>query len=121
MAEIRHISKGSTLFKEGDTPDNMYVVKTGGFDIFKLINGQSIKVSEAGENQLIGEMALFDLQPRSATLIANQDSSVVVLSYVNLLDQMDKLPNWVKIVMKTLSENLRRTTEQLSILNSKNK
>ncbi len=113
MAEIRNIPKDTVLFYEGETPDNMYVVKSGGFDILKSINGQNIKIQEAIEGQLIGEMALFDLKPRSASIKANQDSVVVVLSYVNLLDQMDKLPSWVKIVMKTLAENLRKTNEQL--------
>ena len=114
MAEVREIPAGTTLFYEGEIPDNMYVVKKGGFDIIKKIDGNDIKVSEAKEGQLIGEMALFDLKPRSATIKSNQDSSVVVLPYVNLLDQLDKLPAWVKIVMRTLSDNLRKTTDQLS-------
>lgn len=114
MAEVRDIPKDTVLFFEGEIPDNMYVVKKGGFDIIKKIDGKEITVSQAAEGQLIGEMALFDLKPRSATIKANQDSSVVVLPYVNLLDQLEKLPAWVKIVMRTLSENLRRTTEQLS-------
>lgn len=114
MAEIRQISKDTILFHDGEIPDNMYVIKTGGFDIIKKIDGKDVKVSEAVEGQLIGEMALFDLKPRSATVKANQDSSVVVLPYVNLLDQLEKLPAWVKVVMRTLSDNLRKTTEQLS-------
>ncbi|MFN3454546.1 MAG: Crp/Fnr family transcriptional regulator [Pseudobdellovibrio sp.] len=113
MAELRDVSKDTILFHEGEIPDNMYVVKSGSFEIIKKINGQDIKVSEAKEGQLIGEMALFDLKPRSATIKASEDSVVVVLPYVNLLDQMDKLPSWVKIVMKTLAENLRITTEKL--------
>ena len=43
MAEIRNISQGYTLFSEGEIPDNMYVVKSGSFDIFKKINDQEIK------------------------------------------------------------------------------
>lgn len=114
MAEVRDIPKDTILFYEGEIPDNMYVVKKGSFDIIKKIDGKDVKVSEAKEGQLIGEMALFDLKPRSATIKANQDSAVVVLPYVNLLDQLEKLPAWVKIVMRTLSDNLRKTTEQLS-------
>ncbi|WP_409477227.1 Crp/Fnr family transcriptional regulator [Pseudobdellovibrio sp. HCB154] len=113
MAEVRDIPKDTILFYEGEIPDNMYVVKKGAFDIIKKIDGKDVKVSEAKEGQLIGEMALFDLKPRSATIKANQDSAVVVLPYVNLLDQLEKLPAWVKIVMRTLSDNLRKTTEQL--------
>lgn len=114
MAEIRDIPKDTIVFYEGEIPDNMYVVKKGGFDIIVKLDGKEVKVSEAKEGQLIGEMALFDLKPRSATIKANQDSSVVVLPYVNLLDQLDKLPAWVKIVMRTLSENLRSANEKLA-------
>lgn len=114
MAEIREIPKDTVLFYDGEIPDNMYVIKSGGFDVIKKINGTDVKISEAIEGQLIGEMALFDLKPRSATIKANQDSTVVVLPYVNLLDQLEKLPAWVKIVMRTLSDNLRKTNEQLT-------
>ena len=72
------------------------------------------------QGELLGEMALFDLKPRSATIKSIEDSVVVVLPYVNLLDQMDKLPEWVKIVMRTLSEKLRVTTERLLLAEKKN-
>jgi len=113
MAEIRSIAKDTILFYEGDMPDNMYVVQSGRFEIIKKVDGNPVVISEAKQGQLIGEMALFDLKPRSATLRAAEDSMVVVLPYVNLLDQMDKLPEWVKILMRTLSDNLRKTTEAL--------
>jgi len=113
MAEIRNIPKDSILFYEGDMPDNMYVVKSGAFEIIKKVNGLPVVISEAKTGQLIGEMALFDLKPRSATIRAAEDCVVVVLPYVNLLDQMDKLPEWVKILVRTLSDNLRKTTETL--------
>jgi len=113
MAEIRQISKDTILFYEGDMPDNMYVVQSGTFEIIKKVDGAPVIINEAKAGQLIGEMALFDLRPRSATIRAAEDGMVVVLPYVNLLDQMDKLPEWVKVVMRTLAENLRKTTEQL--------
>lgn len=115
MAELREIAKDTIVFLEGEIPDNMYVVKSGKFEIIKNINGTDTKVSEVNQGELIGEMALFDLKPRSATIKAIEDSVVVVLPYVNLLDQMDKLPEWVKVVMRTLSEKLRITTERLLI------
>ena len=119
MAELREIAKGTIVFLEGEIPDNMYVVKSGRFEIIKNINGVDTKVSEVTQGELLGEMALFDLKPRSATIKSIEDSVVVVLPYVNLLDQMDKLPEWVKIVMRTLSEKLRVTTERLLLAEKK--
>jgi CRP-like cAMP-binding protein len=62
---------------------------------------------------MIGELALFDKKFRSASARSVGDASVVILPYTQLERQLEILPEWVKITMKTLAEKLRITNEKL--------
>lgn len=112
MSEFSVIKKDHMLFEEGDFPEAMYIVRSGQFSIFIKEGDVEKEVSLAGPGNLIGEMALFDKKLRSAGARAKIDSSVVVLPYAQLEKQLETLPEWVRITMKTLSEKLRTTNKK---------
>lgn len=112
MSEFNVVKKGNLLFEEGDYPDAMYIVRSGQFSIFVRDGEVEKEVSLAGPGSLIGEMSLFDKKLRSAGARAKTDSSVVVLPYQQLEKQLETLPEWVRITMKTLSEKLRTTNKK---------
>lgn len=116
MAEGRKISKDTYLFREGDAPDAMYIVKTGGFAITKAKGNSEIVLAEINAGAMVGEMALFDRKPRSANVKATKDSEVIALPYDSLNTQMDQLPVWVRAIMKTLNENLREANKKIKVL-----
>lgn len=112
MSDFSVIKKDQLLFEEGDMPDSMYIVRSGQFVIFIREGDIEKEVALAGPGNLIGEMALFDKKLRSASARATTDSSVVVLPYSQLEKQLETLPEWVRITMKTLSEKLRTTNKK---------
>lgn len=113
MSEYHTIKKDDYLFKEGDIPESMYIVRTGQFSIFITEGNLERELSLEGPGNLIGELALFDKKNRSASARATTDSSVVQLPYAQLEKQLETLPEWVRITMKTLSEKLRQTNKKL--------
>lgn len=112
MAEYRNLKKDEILFQQGDIPDNMYIVRSGHFSIFIKENNVTVEISRVSAGQLIGEMGLFDKKNRSAGVKALDEASVVILPYAQLEKQLDTLPEWVKITMRTLSEKLRETNKK---------
>jgi CRP-like cAMP-binding protein len=113
MAEYRSLKANEILFMQGDEPDNMYIVKTGQIAIF-ITDGQNNRiVSVAGVGELIGEVSLMDNKSRSAGAKALCDSSLVILPYDVLRKQLETLPEWVKVTMKTLSDKLRDTNQRI--------
>lgn len=117
MSEYHVVRKDDYLFEEGDYPDCMYIVRTGQFMILIKDEDKDGQVTEkelslAGPGNLIGEMALFDKKFRSASARATIDSTVVKLPYEHLEKQLETLPEWVKITIKTLSEKLRQTNKR---------
>lgn len=113
MAEYRSLKTNEILFQQGDAPDNMYIVKSGQIAIFISDGNNTRVVAVAGIGELIGEVALLDDKARSAGAKALCDSSLVVLPYEALRRQLDTLPDWVKVTMKTLSDKLRDTNSRI--------
>ncbi|MBV2169017.1 MAG: cyclic nucleotide-binding domain-containing protein [Bdellovibrio sp.] len=120
MAEAKKVSKDTYLFREGDAPDAMYIIKSGSFAITKTKGTSEIVLAEINAGAMVGEMALFDNKPRSANVKATKDAEVISLPYESLTKQMDQLPVWVRAIMKTLNENLREANKKIKILENAN-
>ncbi|KHD87336.1 MAG: porin [Bdellovibrio sp. ArHS] len=120
MAEQKKVAKDTYLFREGDAPDAMYIVKSGAFAITKTKGSTEIVLAEIAPGAMVGEMALFDNKPRSANVKATKESEVIALPYESLTKQMEQLPVWVRAIMKTLNENMREANKKIKILENSN-
>jgi CRP-like cAMP-binding protein len=70
LKQVR-VSAGSTIFTEGDTAREMYVVLDGEVEVLKSSKkGRVQRVALLGPNDTFGEMSIIDVQPRSATVRA---------------------------------------------------
>lgn len=116
VSSLKKFNAGTYLFREGEAPDAMYIVRSGALAVTKTKGSSEIVLAEIQVNGMVGEMALFDNKPRSANVKAIKDTEVVVLPYENLQSQMDQLPVWVKAIMKTLNENLRDANKKIRLL-----
>lgn len=116
MAEIRKINKDEYLFKEGDFPDNMYIVRSGSLAITKTKNKSEVVLAEIGTGAMVGEMALFDKKPRSANVKATKETEVVCLPYKGLEQQLATMPEWLRAIIKTLNQNLREANLKIKTL-----
>jgi CRP/FNR family transcriptional regulator, cyclic AMP receptor protein len=61
---------GDILFHEGDPGDRAFVVTEGQLEIRKMTDRNEMLIAVRGEGEVIGEMALLQSEPRSATVIA---------------------------------------------------
>jgi CRP-like cAMP-binding protein len=103
------IPKGQWLFREGETSNCMYLIKSGRVAIVKVNhnNNEEIILSERVNGQLIGEMSFFDGKPRSAGVKAMTLAEVIELPFSTLHDQFEKVPPWLKVMVKTINNQLR--------------
>lgn len=107
--KIIKLKKGQELFFEGDTPDAMYVIKSGRLAITKKKGNTNITLAELKSGDLLGEMAFFEKSPRSAGAQASMDGTEVIELPFSALDQQwAGLPAWVKSIVKAINSNLRR-------------
>ncbi len=112
----RKIEKDFYLFREGDPPDAMYVVKTGKLAVVKTKQNTEIILAEIGPGAMVGEMAFFDNEPRSASVKALKDSEVIALPYKALHTQFQNFPEWCKAIMRTVNGHLRSANQRIKLL-----
>lgn len=104
------------LFKAGDKPDGMYLVRKGELRVFLDQNGKEVTLVTVADGGMIGEMALFDHQPRSASVKAVRDTEVTLISTIDFDKLMKQIPKWFVGLMSALSGRLRQTNERLQKL-----
>lgn len=112
----RKIDKDHYLFREGDPPDAMYVIKSGKLAVVKTKQNSEIVLAEIGPGSMVGEMAFFDNKPRSASVKALKDSEVIALPYKALHAQFQNFPEWCKAIMRTVNDSLRNANQRIKQL-----
>ena len=71
-AQVR-VARGESFFHEGEAARSMYVLEHGRVAVTKRWQGGEFLLHELAAGDCFGEMALMDLQPRSASVRALQD------------------------------------------------
>lgn len=111
---ILNLKKGEELFKEGDEPSAMYIIKSGRLAITKKKGNNDITLAELKAGDLLGEMTFFDKNPRSAGAKAVMDNTEVIELPFSALDhQWAQLPGWVKSIVKAINGHLRRANMRI--------
>jgi len=107
--DLLQIGAGQPVFKVGDPGDRMYVLMTGEADI---VVG-NVVVERAGPGALLGELALVDATPRTATVMAITDCSLLPIDVKRFRFLVQETPNFALHVMKVIAERLRKMDRRL--------
>ena len=111
------VSKGNTLFKEGDAGDRLYVVVAGKLKLGTTSSdGRENLLSILGPGEMFGELSLFDPGPRTATATAVTDSRLLSLSNDKVIGWVTQHPNVSLQLLGRLAQRLRRSNEVLADL-----
>lgn len=70
---------GEVLFTEGAEGDKAYVVESGSVEILKQARTREILISTKGAGSVIGEMAILQAMPRTATVRAASDTELIAI------------------------------------------
>ncbi len=116
-----HLQRGEHLFVEGDKGTFMGFVVRGILEVRKKSDsGENIVLARLTKGSSIGEMALIDKSPRSATVIARQATVMVTLTDKGFDILAEKYPpvgiKVIKKIARLLSLNMRRTSSKLADL-----
>lgn len=112
-------ASGEVLFKEGDKGSYVCFVVDGALEVIKGADtGHQVVIATLGKNRSIGEMAVIDDFPRSATVRAQKPTTLLILTREGFESILDDHPRTgVKILKglaRLLSQNLRKTSSRLA-------
>jgi len=113
------VNPGEYIFKEGDKGDYVCFVEKGSLDVMKRSSaGGTAIIATLTRGRSIGEMAVIDKFPRSATIRARTEATLLTLTRSGFDLILEQEPTiGVKIlkgISRLLSQNLRRTSSQLA-------
>jgi CRP/FNR family transcriptional regulator, cyclic AMP receptor protein len=107
--ETRRVKAGGVIFRTGEQADELFVVKSG----YVRIQIGNRTMAELTADDIFGEMALIDSEPRSATAIAITDVELVPVSEKQFLFLVSQTPYFALKVMRTLAQRLRTMNKGL--------
>ena len=112
---VHNYSNGSALFHEGDPGDSLYIVIEGGVRIVVASpKGEEATVALLGPGECVGDLALLDGKPRSASAIASGNTKTLVVRRDDFTQWLAERPKAAFALLETLSLRVRRTDEALA-------
>jgi CRP-like cAMP-binding protein len=109
IAEARTFASGETLFEQGDEGQHLYIVTQGAVDVSR--GGQVLARLDKG--QCVGEMALLDDAPRSATVRTTEETTVLAIARDDFHDLLDLYPALSRQITAILVERMRAALDAI--------
>jgi CRP/FNR family transcriptional regulator, cyclic AMP receptor protein len=106
--------KGSVILFEDDPGDSLFVVREGRVKVVLIgEDGREVILGVLGIGEYFGELSLIDDRPRSAHVIAMEDSNLLVLRREDFRRRVESSPNVAWALLTELSRRLRRADDKI--------
>ena len=102
LGRVRRIGKGEWLMRQNESGDRLFIVVSGMMQA--RVGGK--EVGRVAPGEIVGEMGLLDDQPRSADVVALDDSEVVEILRSDFLRLAERRARLGAVVMRNLAVNL---------------
>jgi CRP/FNR family cyclic AMP-dependent transcriptional regulator len=108
VVEERRVDTNGVLFREGDTGDAVYLIVKGTVRVFTGGTDRPERVlSELGPGACIGEMAVLDAAPRSATVVALERTRTLRVPGDGFKRVMSERPEMSEAIVAELVKRMR--------------
>jgi small-conductance mechanosensitive channel/CRP-like cAMP-binding protein len=103
-SESHIYAPGETIIRAGDAADSMFVVHHGRVEVRINDNGQARTVASLCEGNFFGEMALFTGEPRTANVVADEETEVVEIGHQAMKHLFQTNPELVESLSHIIAE-----------------
>ena len=107
---------GEILVRQGEVGDAMYVVQEGEVEVVHEENGRETVLTVVREGGLVGEMAIFLHEPRTATVRARGRVRALTVDKKNFLRRVNEDPSIAFRIVETLSRRVRELSREVARL-----
>lgn len=117
LAREKAYPKGSVILFEDDPGDSLFVVRDGRVKVVLVAeDGREVILGILGVAEHFGELAMIDDRPRSAHVVAMEDSTLLVLRSEDFRRRVEQNPAVAWALLIELSRRLRRADEKIGSL-----
>jgi len=110
LADVARFMAGATLVKQGVVGDSFYVVLTGQAKV--IANKRTLNRLLPGDH--FGEISLLDGGPRSASVVAETEMTLVIITQKDFLAMLNKDPEITVCLLEGMARTVRRLDRSLA-------
>jgi CRP-like cAMP-binding protein len=107
---------GAHLFHEDDHSRELYIIQSGRVRVFRRVGQRDIDLAVLTQGSVLGEMALIDGKPRSASAIACEDTAVIIIDADSFAKRLRGVPSWYMSMVRATSEKIRKVNSRLEAI-----
>lgn len=112
----RAFEDGELILRQGDRGDFLYVIQEGHVEIFREEDGEERPLRTAGPGEVIGEMALFGNEERSATVRARGPARLLTVDRKNFLSRVHRDPSLAVKILELQARRIRELSSRVAEL-----
>lgn len=109
----RRLATGEVLFDQGDVGNECFVILVGSLEVITFVNGDELRLEVYPAGQIVGEMALLDRSPRSATVRAVAESQLAVLGEEAFKTLLAANPDLAMSLLRNGTARVRNTNQRM--------
>jgi hypothetical protein len=114
MADTTNFKKGATIIHEGTTGSHAYLILSGSVEVSKKVGEEKLVLSRLVKGSIFGEMSLVDDKPRSATIVALEDTEVRVITRDRFESMLEQNPGAVIPLLKQVFQRVRYLNQMVA-------
>jgi CRP-like cAMP-binding protein len=112
----REYADQEVVCRQGERGDCMYVIQAGRAEVLREEGGTGVVVGELTTGDVFGEMAIFEREPRSATVRVKGQARVLTLDKRAFLRRVHEDPSMAFHILQRMSFRIRTLNQELSRL-----
>lgn len=94
---------GEIICKEHEIGEYAFKIISGKVRVFKTVQEKQTTLAILGKGEMVGELAVFSRQPRSATIIVLEPTVIQIMDKESVNTELEKLSPWVGKMISSLS------------------
>jgi CRP-like cAMP-binding protein len=102
------------ICSEAEPGDELYIIQKGAIRVSKIVDDKEVLLALLKPGDIFGEMALLEDKPRSASGIAHEDLSVMVVNRANFQRMVQTQPQLITRLTRLLAERIWMVYRQLA-------
>lgn len=110
----RFYKKDDLIVEQGKMGVGLFIIESGQVEVIRTRpDGTSFVVDKLGPTQFFGELSLLDEAPRTASVIALEDTHCLALSQLDFIDTLHEDTEMAVVMLKELAARFRRALANL--------
>ncbi|MCB1532334.1 MAG: cyclic nucleotide-binding domain-containing protein [Alphaproteobacteria bacterium] len=103
--------KGDEIIRQGDIGQRAFYIEDGAVEVYIHEGATKLKVASLKSGDIFGEMALITHDPRSATVIATQTSTITIIEHKEIEGRIEAMKDGaIKALIRVLVDRLKEAT-----------